>query len=53
MAPAMVTYKITVNKLLDANSPTATFISNPGVGEAETDDEIGTESRSSNGIWDE
>ena len=57
LKPATELYSMTISvPLLQLGSPapTATFISNPGVGDAETGDEIGTESRSmSDGTWDD
>ena len=45
-SPATSIVAIAAAQLL-TGSPTATFISNPGVGEPEEGDEIGTESRRS------
>ena len=55
LAPAIHVFSVTAKIALNTGSPapSATFISNPGVGDAEDGDVIGTESRINNGIWDE
>lgn len=51
-APSMIIYHVNTHEnLLKLSSVQATFVSDPGI--AETNDEIGTESRSSNDFWDE
>ena len=54
MVPAICVYKLTAREKLLDGSLSTTFVSNPGVGEAGSDEDIGTESRKAdNGFWDE
>ena len=57
MAPAMGIHTVANSAaplLASVTSPTATFTSAPGVGEAGDDEEIGTESRrTGHDFWDE
>lgn len=56
VAPVTKKYTLVVSKhlLINSNPPTANFISSPGVGDAESGDQIGTESRKTNyELWDE
>lgn len=53
VAPVTTEYALVVSNLMGGSAPTASFISSPSVGDAGEGDEIGTESRSGDGFWDE
>ena len=54
IVPAVCVHTLTAREQLLDGSPSANFISNPGIGEAGSGEEIGTESRKAdNGFWDE